>query len=118
MYMYLCVHTHTHTHTHAHTHTHTLTLASQVVLVVKNPPANAGDLRYPGGGRGNPWQYSCLKNLHGQRSVVGYGPKGCKELDTTEVTEHAHAHTHTNVPTQPGVWRLVDWDSKDWRKRA
>ena len=44
--------------------------ASQVVLVVKNPPANAGDVRdtasisglgrSPGGGHGNPLQYSCL----------------------------------------------------------
>ena len=37
--------------------------------VVKNPPANAGDMsfipgsgRYPGGGNGNPLQYSCLEN--------------------------------------------------------
>ena len=46
--------------------------ASQVVLVVKNPPANAGDLgnsgsipesgMSPGGGHSNPVQYSCLKN--------------------------------------------------------
>ena len=46
--------------------------ASQVGLVVKNPPANAGDLRdvspipgsgrSPGGGHGNPLQYSCLEN--------------------------------------------------------
>ena len=45
---------------------------SQVVLVVKNPPANAGDLRdmdsIPGSGRspgeenGNPFQYSFLEN--------------------------------------------------------
>ena len=44
---------------------------SQVVLVVKNPPANAGDIRdiglipelgrSPGGGHGNPLQYSCLE---------------------------------------------------------
>ena len=44
--------------------------ASQVVPVVKNPPANAGDMRdtgltsgsgkSPGGGQGNPFQYSCL----------------------------------------------------------
>ena len=48
------------------------TWASQVVLVVKNPPANAGDFRDsgsipgsgrpPGGGNGNPLQYSCLEN--------------------------------------------------------
>ena len=58
--------------------------ASLVALVVKNLPANAGDLRdvgsipesgrSPGGGHGNPLQYSCLKNPHGQRSLVGYGP--------------------------------------------
>ena len=46
--------------------------ASQVVLVVKNPPANAGDIgdlgsilgsgRSPEGGHGNPLQSSCLKN--------------------------------------------------------
>ena len=44
--------------------------ASQVVLVAKNPPANAGDIgdvgsipglgRSPGGGHGSPLQYSCL----------------------------------------------------------
>ena len=42
---------------------------SQVVLVVKNPPTNAGDIRdeglipgsgrCPGGGQGNPFQHSC-----------------------------------------------------------
>ena len=43
--------------------------ASQVALVVKNPPVNAGDAgsipglgRSPGGGHGNPFQYSCLEN--------------------------------------------------------
>ena len=45
---------------------------SQVALVVKNLPANAGDVidagsipglgRSPGGGHGNPLQYSCLEN--------------------------------------------------------
>ena len=45
--------------------------ASQVDLVVKNPPANAGDIRNQGlipgseralgGGHGNPLQYSCLR---------------------------------------------------------
>ena len=44
----------------------------QVAPVVKNPPANAGDIRdlgltpklgrFPGGGNGNPLQYSCLEN--------------------------------------------------------
>ena len=45
---------------------------SQLVLVIKKPPANAGDIRdagsspglsrSPGGGHGNPLQYSCLGN--------------------------------------------------------
>ena len=46
---------------------------------VKNPPANGGDPssipglgRSPGGGHGNPFQYSCLQNPHGQQSLVGY----------------------------------------------
>ena len=49
-----------------------LTRASQVVLVVRNPSANAGDMRdvglipglgrSPGGGNGNPLQFSCLEN--------------------------------------------------------
>ena len=48
-------------------------VASQVALAVKNPPANAGDIRdegsipasgrSPGEGKGNPLQSSCLENL-------------------------------------------------------
>ena len=37
-----------------------------------------------GEGNGNPLQYSCLEKFHGWRSLVGYGPWSCKELDTTE----------------------------------
>ena len=40
--------------------------------------------RFPGGGTGNPLQYSCLENPHGQRSLGGYGPWGDKESDRTE----------------------------------
>ena len=35
-------------------------------------------------GNGNPLQYSCLENLHGQRSIADYSPMGLKESDTTE----------------------------------
>ena len=52
--------------------------ASQVALVVKNPPANAGDAkdtglipgsgRSFGGGYGNPLQYSCLENPMDRRA--------------------------------------------------
>ena len=33
---------------------------------------------------GNPLQYSCLENPHGQRSLAGYSPWGHKESETTE----------------------------------
>ena len=49
----------------------------------KESACNAGDLgsipglgRPPGGGHGNPLQYSCLENPHGQRSLVSYSPRG------------------------------------------
>ena len=31
--------------------------------------------------------------FHGQWSLVGYSPWGCKELDTTERTKHTHNHS-------------------------
>ena len=40
--------------------------------------------------------------FHGQRSLVGYSPWGCKESDTTEHKHphtHIHTHTHTNTHT-------------------
>ena len=30
------------------------------------------------------------RESHGQRSLVGYSPWGCKESDTTEMSEHEH----------------------------
>ena len=59
--------------------------------VSKESACNVGDLRLiPGSGRapregnGNPLQYSCLGKSHGQRSLMGYSPWGCQELDTTK----------------------------------
>ena len=57
-------------------------IASQVALVVKNPPANAGDIRdmgsvpglgrSPGEGHGNLLQYYCLENpMNRERNLVG-----------------------------------------------
>ena len=79
--------------------------ASQVALVVKNLPANAGNLsdmgsisgsgRSPGGGNGNPHQYSCLENPM-DRGGASSSPWGLKESDTTE---------HLSTPLN-SVWRL------------
>ena len=69
--------------------------ASQVVLVVKNTPGNAGDLRCgfnPWVGK-IPWRRTWQPTLvffpgesHGQRSLAGYSPWGRKESDMTEAT--------------------------------
>ena len=60
--------------------------------MVKNLPANAGDIkdtgpipvlgRCPGGGRDNPFQYSC----YGQRCLMGYNPWGLKRVRLDLVT--------------------------------
>ena len=42
----------------------------------------------PGGGNGSLLQYSCLGKSRGHRSLLGYGPQGCKESDTTERLTH------------------------------
>ena len=66
---------------------------------VKESAYNVGDLgsipglgRSPGRGHGNPLQYSCLENPHGQRSLAGCGPWGQKESDMTERTSTAQQH--------------------------
>ena len=66
-----------------------------MALVVKNLPANAGDLRVAGlilgwgrsseGGHSNPLQYSCLENPM-DRGGWCYSPWSLKESDTSEVT--------------------------------
>ena len=67
-----------------------------MVLVVKNPSANAGDIRekglIPGSGRSpleGAWQPTPVflpGESHAQRSLVDYSPQGHTELDTTEAT--------------------------------
>ena len=57
----------------------------------KESACNEGDLglipglgRSPRGGHGDLFQYSCLENPYGQRSLAGYSPWGHKELNMTE----------------------------------
>ena len=85
-------------------------VASQVALVVKNLPVMEetylglipGLGRSPGGGHGNPLQYSYLENPHGQRSLVGYSPWGCKESSTTERLSTAQHFGNFSVRTGSG----------------
>ena len=61
--------------------------------MIKNLPANAGDIRdassIPDSGRSLAEEratHSVPGESHGQRSLEGYNPKGRKESDTTEAT--------------------------------
>ena len=90
--------------------------------MVKNPSANAGDIRdmglipgsgrSPGGGHGNPLQYSCLENPQGQRRLVGYSPRGRKESDATGAEHNMYffkplSSSRHQPQTLP---RLPSWD--------
>ena len=68
---------------------------------VRNPPANAGDTgdsgsspgsgKSPGGGKGHgifAWK------SHGQRSLMGYSPRGHKESDTIKRRSMHKSHHH------------------------
>ena len=83
-----------------------------MTLVVKNLLSNAGDVRdvgsIPGSGR-FPWRRAWQPTpvflpgeAHGQRSLVGYGPWGHKELDTIEGAQHAHQRLGLSALTTEG----------------
>ena len=82
--------------------------ASQVVLVVKNLPASVGDEREvssipgsgrsPGGGHGNPVQYSCLENPIDRaawRATVHGVAKSQTQLKWLSMHTHLIPITHT-----------------------
>ena len=88
--------------------------ASQVTLVVKNLPANAGDIRdvssIPGSGR-SPWKREWQPTpvflpgeSHGQRSLAGYSPRGRTESALTEVTKHS---THSVLTLERKVVNIL-----------
>ena len=68
---------------------------------VKNPPANAGDIRdtgliprsgrSPGGRYGNPLHYSCLGNSMDRGAWWARVHGGHKESDTTERSNQQHS---------------------------
>ena len=98
--------------------THWVTrVASQVALVVKNQPANAGDVRdvgsvpgsgrFPGGGQGSPLQYSCLDNPM-DRGAWRATVCGVKESQTKwsrlaqhSVTRKCDQYLHFSLPSSP-----------------
>ena len=84
-------------------------LPSSGGAVVKNPTIDAGDARdsgsIPESGR-SPWSrkwqpipVSLPRKFHGQRSLAGYSPWGCKKPDAIE---------HKGKPVSPGTSRCVN----------
>ena len=59
---------------------------------VRDPGLNHGLGRSPGGGHGNPLQYSCLENPHGQRSLAGYSPWGHRESVMADQLSQSTSH--------------------------
>ena len=78
---------------------------------MKNRPANAGVTedaslisglgRSPGGGNGNPLQFSCLENPmdRGARWAIVHGVT----KSWTRLNDCTHTHTHTQTPKQCSV---------------
>ena len=85
--------------------------------VLKNLPANTGDVGDPGS---NPWVRKIAWNrkwqpipvflpgkFHEQRRPAGYSPWGHEELDTTEhMSVHTCTHTHTHTHTLNCMFRM------------
>ena len=110
----------------------TLCWASQVALVVKNPPANEGDVRDTGLipglkrslGRGhhNLLQY-CLKNPMDRRSLVDYSPWGCRVRHDWHDLECTHSCLKMGKKSCHYLWKIgeisvkgteVFWTWKDY----
>ena len=49
---------------------------------------------------------------HGQRSLVGYGPWGRTELDTTEGAQHAHQRLDSVLPLLRAQGSIPCWGTK------
>ena len=80
--------------------------------MVKNPPANVGDIRdadlipgsgrSPGGGHGKSLQYFCLENPMDRGAwwpIVHRITKSQTQLKRLSTHRHTHRHTHTHTYT-------------------
>ena len=83
--------------------------------MVKNPPANAGNVRYAGSipeperssgeGNGNPFQYSCLGDSMEEEPGRLHSTWDNKE---SNATEYAHTHTHTHSSPK-NIYFIFSW---------
>ena len=78
-----------------------------------------GSGRSPGGRHGNSLQCSCLENPHGQRSLAGYSPPGCKESDRTKPLNNSIAIiVRFPCPKLPHSWIQPTADKKIFLKNS
>ena len=92
--------------------------ASQGALVVKNPPAKAGDTgltpgsgRSPGGGNGNPLQYTWLENPtdRGSWQATVHGVTKSR----TRLSDRAGAHAYTLGQLKGTALLPLEWEGGD-----
>ena len=105
---YVSIYLYIHTHTHTYVYIYICIWASQVALVVRNPPAKAGDLRdlgsipesgrSPGGWRGNLLQFSCLENPLGRGAWRAIAHRVTKQWRWLKWFS-THAHTYVYIYT-------------------
>ena len=77
---------------------------------VGDPGSIPGLGRSPGEGNGNPIQYACLENPHGQRSLAGYSPWGCKS--PTQLSNQSN--TTNNMVTLGIHFHFSQLPAKTW----
>ena len=98
-----------------------------MVLVVKNPPASAGDIRDAGSilSRKIPWRRArqptpifLSGEFHGQRSLAGYSPQGCQRVGHNLMTKQQQcswasllAQLVKNLPAMQENWvHSLGWE--------
>ena len=98
--------------------------ASQVALLVKNPPAKAGDIRNegsipgsgrsPGGGPGNPLQYLAWRIPWTEEpgGLQFIGSQIRLQSDTTEATELTLTYIHTYIHALAVIFPLLQFNIK------
>ena len=96
--------------------------ASQMALVVKNLPANSGDIRdagssIPGSGRSlggrQPTPVFLAGESHGQRSLVGHSPQLKSQTQLKWVNIHTEAWLDRQICYTDSVWKMLMVDLSD-----
>ena len=85
-----------------------------------DPGSTLGLGRFPGLGDGNSLRYSCLENPCGQRSLVGYSPRGQQRVGHNRETKHStvllvtrRKHVTKTCPWAGTRIRLINWPAPE-----